>query len=49
MLTLLQIGLETKNKPVEDATEMVEVTEDIDEDQQIEDEVRPLILFPPPA
>ncbi|KAF8601772.1 FtsJ-domain-containing protein [Ceratobasidium sp. AG-I] len=34
-----EIGLETKNKVVEDATETVEITEEVDEDQQIEDEL----------
>ncbi|CAE6437970.1 unnamed protein product [Rhizoctonia solani] len=38
----LKIGLETKNKPVDDATETVEITEEVDEDQQIEDELHKL-------
>ncbi|CAE6427137.1 unnamed protein product [Rhizoctonia solani] len=37
-----EIGLETKNKHVEDATETVEVTEEVDEEQQIEDELHRL-------
>ncbi|KAJ1301387.1 hypothetical protein OPQ81_008649 [Rhizoctonia solani] len=37
-----EIGLETKNKPVEDATETVEITEEVDEEQQIEDELQRL-------
>jgi hypothetical protein len=40
----IQIGLETKNKHVEDATETVQVTEEVDEEQQIEDEVLPCPL-----
>ncbi|KAF8711966.1 hypothetical protein RHS03_01346, partial [Rhizoctonia solani] len=37
-----EIGLETKNKPVEDATETVEISEEVDEEQQIEDELQRL-------
>ncbi|CAE6378114.1 unnamed protein product [Rhizoctonia solani] len=37
-----EIGLETKNKLVEDATETVEITEEVDEEQQIEDELQRL-------
>ncbi|KAG8730533.1 AdoMet-dependent rRNA methyltransferase spb1, partial [Ceratobasidium sp. 423] len=37
-----EIGLETKNKPIEDATETVEITEEVDEEQQIEDELQRL-------
>ncbi|CCO34190.1 hypothetical protein BN14_08283 [Rhizoctonia solani AG-1 IB] len=37
-----EIGLETKNKHVEDATETVQVTEEVDEEQQIEDELHRL-------
>ena len=35
----LQIGLDSSSKTVEDATEVVEVIEEVDEEQQISDEV----------
>ncbi|KAG8722084.1 AdoMet-dependent rRNA methyltransferase spb1 [Ceratobasidium sp. 394] len=34
-----ELGLEAKQKPMEDATETVEITEEVDEDQQIESEL----------
>ncbi|QRV83652.1 AdoMet-dependent rRNA methyltransferase SPB1 [Ceratobasidium sp. AG-Ba] len=34
-----EIGLEVKDKQIEDATETVEITEEVDEEQQIEDEL----------
>ncbi|KAG9125010.1 AdoMet-dependent rRNA methyltransferase spb1 [Ceratobasidium sp. 392] len=34
-----ELGLEAKEKPIEDATETVEITEEVDEEQQIEDEL----------
>ncbi|KAG8717211.1 AdoMet-dependent rRNA methyltransferase spb1 [Ceratobasidium sp. 395] len=34
-----ELGLETKQKPVEDTTETVEITEEVDEEAQIEDEL----------
>ncbi|CAE6437170.1 unnamed protein product, partial [Rhizoctonia solani] len=37
-----EIGLETKNKPVEDVTETIEITEEVDEEQQIEGELQKL-------
>jgi hypothetical protein len=40
-----QIGLDMKEKDVEDLVETVEVTDEIDEEQQIRDEVRILVCF----
>lgn len=40
-----QIGLDMKEKDVEDLVETVEVTDEIDEEQQIRDEVRILACF----
>ncbi|CAE6473359.1 unnamed protein product [Rhizoctonia solani] len=37
-----EVSLETKNKLVEDATETVEITGEVDEEQQIEDELQRL-------
>lgn len=34
-----QIGLDVKTKLVEDMTEVVEITEEVDEEKEIEDEV----------
>jgi hypothetical protein len=35
----LQLGLDSKNKAVDDLADVVEVTEEVDEDQLIENEV----------
>ena len=35
----LQLGLDVKSKDTEDATEVVQVTEDVDEEQEISEEV----------
>lgn len=34
-----QVGLDVKTKLVEDMTEVVEITEEVDEEKEIEDEV----------
>ena len=35
----MKIGLEVKTKPTEELTEAVEITEDVDPEQEIEEEV----------
>lgn len=37
----LKIGLEVKTKPAEELTEIVEITEDVDEEAEIQNEVWP--------
>ena len=39
VLSLPQLGLDVKTKPAEEATETVEITEEVDEEQAIQDEV----------
>ena len=39
--SLLQLGIDVKSKDTEDLTETVEITEEVDEEQQISDEVCP--------
>lgn len=40
-----QLGVDVKEKPTEELTEVVEVTEEVDEEQKIEDEVSKLCYF----
>ena len=44
--SFLQLGLEVKSKPVEELTEVADVVEIVDEDEQIQQEVRKYTTFP---
>jgi AdoMet-dependent rRNA methyltransferase SPB1 len=41
----MQIGLDVKTKHADELTETVEITEEVDEEQQIQDEVLSYLIF----
>lgn len=43
---LPQLGLEVKTKHAEELTETVEVVEEVDDEEQIQNEVRPQTIIP---
>jgi AdoMet-dependent rRNA methyltransferase SPB1 len=44
LMILMQLSLDVRRTAVEEVTEVVEVTDDVDEEQQISEEVRRLVI-----